>query len=295
MTSEKLPHGGAAMDRASVPEQDNRPAQMAKEKPQEIGDLEMGDVVEMEVAVQPEALTMGADGHGGDRRDSLVVVAMNQQRGLRPVEPRCGARWESAESRSRPGMPGAPSGATLFFNLDPAMTLPALDGRLVSLQRSSLGLLIAPAEIGQDAGHVRRMIVDPELPSDDGGDPPRCPPVVRIAVSQGTPRQNLRQSRRCRSVSFLGRPGAGFAARPASPLRRQVLRHDQTALIAAPTILATAVSELPASNSRTARRRRRSNSAGLPCGRIPARYHGEEWISITYATLNNLNVTKKRD
>jgi hypothetical protein len=48
----------------------------------------------------------------------------------------------------------------------------------------------------------------------------------------------------------------------------------------------TAASDRPPSNSRIARRRRRSNSAAVPCGRMHAVYTTADDLSITYAILN---------
>jgi len=85
------------------------------------------------------------------------------------------------------------------------------------------------------------------------------------------PRASSRGTRRrCAAVSLRGRPGTGLAANPVAPFRRNVARHCQTALTAAPTIRATPDSDCPPSSSLIARRRRRSNSAALPWGLMPA-------------------------
>jgi len=141
------------------------------------------------------------------------------------------------------------------------------DGRLIAFQRPVFGLLITPAQLRQDAADLSRVVADLKLALDDGGDPPRGPEIVGIAVTLGAQgARSLGRRWRCRGVNLAGRPGVGLALSPGSPLRRQISRHCHTALTAAPTIRATVDSEWPPCTSRTALRRRRSNSAALPTG-----------------------------
>src|SRR5271166_1717872 len=56
MVSQDFGDGGSAVNRAAVPQQDDRSAQMAQQQAQEGGDLELGEVGEVEVAVKPEAM-----------------------------------------------------------------------------------------------------------------------------------------------------------------------------------------------------------------------------------------------
>jgi hypothetical protein len=53
---------------------------MTQQELKEGGHLEMSDVGEVEVAVKAEALAPGADGHGRDGRDLVVLVAMIEER-----------------------------------------------------------------------------------------------------------------------------------------------------------------------------------------------------------------------
>ena len=71
VTSEKLTDRRTVVNRSSVPEQDDVAAQMTEQQPQETRDLNVGDVVEVEVAVETEALAHRAD---GDRRDGGDLV-----------------------------------------------------------------------------------------------------------------------------------------------------------------------------------------------------------------------------
>jgi len=57
----------------------------------------------------------------------------------------------------------------------------------------------------------------------------------------------------------------------------------------------TSVIDAPAFNRSTARRRRRSNSSGLPCGLIPEEYTSEAQMSITYAQINNFARSTQSD
>src|SRR5206468_3992847 len=84
----------------------------------------------------------------------------------RPAGPMSGAPSAIAETRSRPGRRDTRSGAGLFFDGGPAIALPVRDRRLITLQRPPLRLLTAPSARGEDATHVRRVIVNTELTRD---------------------------------------------------------------------------------------------------------------------------------
>lgn len=70
------------MDRATVPEQDDVPAEMTQEQAQEDRYLAMGDVVGVEVRIEPAPVTFRADRHGRNGGDSVVSVAMTNYRGV---------------------------------------------------------------------------------------------------------------------------------------------------------------------------------------------------------------------
>lgn len=57
----------ALRDAPSIPEKDDRAAQMTKERAEKEAHLGLGDVVEMEVDIQPQPLAPRADGHRRDR------------------------------------------------------------------------------------------------------------------------------------------------------------------------------------------------------------------------------------
>src|SRR5271166_6421109 len=87
MVSQDFGDGGSAVNRAAVPQQDDRSAQMVQQQAQEGGDLELGEVGEVEVAVKPEAMAHGTDADGGDDRELVARVAVHQQRGLAARRP----------------------------------------------------------------------------------------------------------------------------------------------------------------------------------------------------------------
>src|SRR5207245_6152854 len=115
-------------------------------------------------------------------------------------------------------------------------------------------------------------------------------PVVQRSVSKSqvvAPRRRRRGSCRCcAAVNFGGRPGAGFAVKAWRPRRRTASRQRITELCEHPSRRATSVTEAPAFSSSIPRRRRRSSSSGLPCGRMPQEYRARHQMSITYAHVN---------
>src|SRR2546427_199377 len=117
-------------------------------------------------------------------------------------------------------------------------------------------------------------------------------PVVQRSVSNFqvvAPRRRRRGSCRCcAAVNFDGRPGAGFAVKALRPRRRTASRQRITELCEHPSRRATSVTDAPAFSSSIPRRRRRSSSSGLPCGRMPRAYRVKHQMSITYAHINNM-------
>jgi hypothetical protein len=64
-------------------------AQLPKQGAEEDRDLHVGDVlVGMEVDVQAEPLTLGAERDRGDGRDLVPAVSVSHERGLPPRRPR---------------------------------------------------------------------------------------------------------------------------------------------------------------------------------------------------------------
>ena len=79
---------------------------------QQGGDLELGEIDEMEVAVKPEVLAQRTHGHGGDGRNLVARVAVHQYWGLATWRPRAahaGNQQEAAfvqERQMRAQAPG---------------------------------------------------------------------------------------------------------------------------------------------------------------------------------------------
>ena len=104
--------GRSLVNRPAVPEEDHRAVQMPQQQAEEHGDLDMADVGEVKVAVEPEAVPARADGDGRDRRNALVRVPMAQQRcdpARRPGTTHRRDQQEAAlveEGQVRPQAPG---------------------------------------------------------------------------------------------------------------------------------------------------------------------------------------------
>ena len=85
---EELTNLLAPMDGPRVPEKDNRAAEMTKEETEKDSNLRLADVAGMEMDIQPWALALWTDGHRGNRRDLVALVAMADHRRLSPGCPR---------------------------------------------------------------------------------------------------------------------------------------------------------------------------------------------------------------
>lgn len=57
-----------------VPYHDDMAAQMAKQVAEELADLGLLNILAVKLAIQPKPSARGADGHGGNSRDLVVLV-----------------------------------------------------------------------------------------------------------------------------------------------------------------------------------------------------------------------------
>jgi hypothetical protein len=84
----------------------------------------------------------------------------------------------------------APSRAAFFYTR-PILALPVLDGRLITLERAALGLLIAPAQVMQQTPDVIAVIVNTEVLTNQVGDARAGPQLGGVAVRHGAAHQEL--------------------------------------------------------------------------------------------------------
>ncbi len=80
MTSEEFGERRATMNGTAVPQQHDVTAKVTQQQPQEGGDFEVAEVVEMAVTVETETLALGAHRHRRDGGDPVVAVAVDEQR-----------------------------------------------------------------------------------------------------------------------------------------------------------------------------------------------------------------------
>lgn len=81
MLTQELLDDDAPMDAAAIPDEHDRPAQVAQEVAQEPDDLQPRDVGGVETEVEPQFLARGRDGDGGDGRDAIPPVAVPEDGG----------------------------------------------------------------------------------------------------------------------------------------------------------------------------------------------------------------------
>lgn len=92
MTGEHRLHVRSAVDGAAVPEEEDGAVEMAQQQSQERRDLDMGDVLKVQMAVEPDPPVGGADRHRRDRRDLVALVAVDQHWRLTARCPRAADR-----------------------------------------------------------------------------------------------------------------------------------------------------------------------------------------------------------
>jgi len=84
---EKLTDDDAPVDRAAVPQEHDRPAQMPQEMAQETDDLHAGDVGCVETEVKSKTRARGGHGDGGDGGNSISPIAVSEDGGLADRRP----------------------------------------------------------------------------------------------------------------------------------------------------------------------------------------------------------------
>jgi hypothetical protein len=245
MTVEECVGLFTGMDAATVPEKDDRTWDLPQEVAQEEDELGLRDVLPVEVEVKPEALPSGADGHGRDRGDAIVAIAVADDRGLTARSPGAAkVRDEEKPTLVQEGQVG----------------LQALDSFLMAIQRyrfrrSITSLFLSTARrsgFWQDQPRQARSRPTcarwkRTLNSSSITSAIRC--VVHRSVPY--PQASAPRSRRtgslfdCAGLSFGGRPGAGVAFSADSPFRRSVSRQRTTELCEQPRRRATPLTDRP--------------------------------------------------
>lgn len=80
-----------------------------------------------------------------------------------------------------------------FFSMWPILPLPLLDGFLVALSGSALGLLATPSHATEQLPNVRRVVAHPEVPTNLLGDSRQRPQLVLVAGGNSSPQQQPRK------------------------------------------------------------------------------------------------------
>src|SRR5262245_12537651 len=134
-----------SMDLAAIPEQHDRAAQVTEQVPEKRDDLSPRDVAQVQVEVQPKAVT--SRGHGEHRNDgdSVMPITMSKTRSLpdgRPGLADVGDEQESALIEKREMR----ASACGVFYPRPFLPLPLGDGGFVALEGTPFRLLPTPVE-----------------------------------------------------------------------------------------------------------------------------------------------------
>src|SRR6267143_5022604 len=92
-------HVGPLVNTAAIQQDDDRAPEMSQQGAEEDGDFDMADVlVGMQVHVEAQAVTDGADGDRRDRGDLVAAIAVADDRGLPPSGPGPSDIWDQEEA-----------------------------------------------------------------------------------------------------------------------------------------------------------------------------------------------------
>lgn len=87
------------MDRAVVPDQHHRSAQMSKQVTEEVADLRMLDVLGVQPEVKTQAPPTRTDREARDHRDAISALTMANERGVTARGPSPLNTWDQEEAR----------------------------------------------------------------------------------------------------------------------------------------------------------------------------------------------------
>src|SRR6266699_830911 len=167
----------SAMDRRAIPDEEDRPLDLAQEDPQEAH--HRSGIVGGWTHLQEQSAIRGdaTDERSGDRASAGPAARASCRVAPRYVPPSATAKSPLRLPRRSSVLP-----PWLFFESRPAPLVPVLNGLLVALRRPLDRLLPTPARLTQDPSDVITMIAHPKRPvnylSDTVGSPHISPKTV---------------------------------------------------------------------------------------------------------------------
>ncbi len=150
--------------------------------------------------------------------------------------PRSFAPWESGGSPTRRRRRCGHPAAQRFFYTRPVPALPAIDDFVVPLQRPTLRLLVAPAELMHQSTDMIAVVADAELAPNQSCDAIARPQVRAVAVDDRPLQQQPKQAFLL-SGSQSGRPPGrrpDFEDLLSHPISRIAPSHDGAGLAVYP-------------------------------------------------------------
>jgi len=173
-----------------------------------------------------------------------------------------------------------------FFYMRPPLGPPALDRRLVPFPGPPFGLPWPAARAGWQLHPSRRRIfqtwagwyVTPKVRAMTAATRGKVHRSVLNPWAGAPFRSSFRSFPRCRAVNRGGRPGAGFARSASAPPAWTSACQRLTEVGEQPICRATSRTPSPSARRATARRRRASNSAGLPYGLMHAKVPSSHYL-----------------
>ena len=284
----ELSHMVSLMGSAVVPDDNNMPAQVAKQMAKEPAGLLLLDVLFMELKIKADALALRAESEGRNRRDAGVIVPVPGDRGLAARGPcPADARYQEEPRFIDEGDVGAQPRGVFFmrghsFFFQASMALSSRSTALLSgfwelqpIECSNLPMwsLWYPTPNFASMSWAIRAVVHRS---------------VRYPCASGPSSKYSAKIHRCSALNRVGLPGVGLDFKADFPPACSASRHLITELASQPIRLATSFSDKPFFTSATALRLRRSNSSAAPFGRMATSSMSRvPAYCITCAEVNN--------
>lgn len=235
---------------------------------QEFTDLGLFDILFVKMAIQSEVPSLRAYRYAGDSRDFVVAVTVAVDRGLASGCPRLAHIRDQQEPRFvDEDYMGTQPRSVFFIRGQSRRFQRSIASSSRSMARRSGFWWVQPnSRINRPMWSLWYRTPNFALMSSAI----RC--VVHKSVRYPWAIGPLRRYRTRRSFCFAlslgGLPGTGFGFKASSPPSAKASRHRMTLLALHPTHRATSLSERFSLRSSMARRRRSSNVAGEPLGRM---------------------------
>ncbi len=192
MEGDPLLHCAAAMDRAPIPQQDNRAPQVPKQVLEEGADIQSREIAGAQREREGQPFSLGRDGQRTDRGDPMLLGDVAYDGGTALRRPRAGYGGDEQEARFIEEDQMGATSLSVFYMRPPGM-FPLRARPVVPLMSPAFGFLATPSQPAQQPPDMVGVVANARLLPDHLRDPLQGPQVGPMTGGQGPGHQTRGQ------------------------------------------------------------------------------------------------------